>query len=92
MLQLFNFLLLFVANAVSSQSSACNRTGAKQSDFDQLCGSRFPNMTMRYLARTGFPSPSVFIVEKAMVGSAFPTTGRSRLYLLSVMTSQVSRC
>ena len=46
---------------------------------------------MRYLARTGFPSPSVLMVEIAMVGSARPMVGRSRSYSSSDMTSHVSR-
>ncbi len=54
------------------QSSAWERTGAKQSLFDQLCGSRLPRATIWYLARIGFPSPSRFMVEMAMVGRALP--------------------
>ena len=89
--QLFNFRFFFVARAVSRRNSACDSTGAKQSDLVQLFGSRLPSTTIRYFARTGFPSPSFFMVEIARVGSARPTVGRSLSYSSSVITSHVSR-
>jgi len=42
---------------------------------------------MRYLARSGFPSASVFIFEIAIDGKALPVSGRSSLYSASVIYS-----
>ena len=58
-----------------SLSSSWDRTGAKQSLFDQLFGSRFPNTSRRYLHLIGLPSWSFFMVEMAMDGKALPTIG-----------------
>ena len=88
---LFSFLFTLVARLVIRRSSAWERTGAKQSLFDQLWGSRLPRATIRYLARIGFPSPSRLMVEMAMVGRALPLNGKRRLYSSSLITSHVSR-
>lgn len=62
----------WVERARSRRSSIADRTGAKQSDFDQLCGSRLPNTTMRYFARVGWPCESRLILEMAIVGRGRP--------------------
>ena len=71
------------------RSSSGDMTGAKQSLFDQSCGSRLPRTTMRYLARSGFPFSSFLIFDIAMDGSALPTAGRRVWYSASEMYSHV---
>ena len=57
--------------AVSSLISRAARTGAKQSLEDQLWGSRFLRMRMRYLVRWGLLLLSFFIFDMAIVGRGF---------------------
>jgi len=54
---------------MNRRSSICDRTGTKQSCFDHGCGSRLPRATILYLALTGCPFLSVFIVAIAIVES-----------------------
>lgn len=71
------------------RSSSGDRTGAKQSLDDQSWGSKLHRATMRYLALSGLPSSSFLTFERAMVGRAFPVTGRRAWYCSSVMYSHV---
>ena len=73
-------------------SSIWDITGAKYSDLDQSCGSRFPSTTMRYLARTGFPFSSFLMMEIAYVGRALPMVGNKALYSASDICSHVFDC
>ena len=61
------------------------RTGAKQSDVFQSCGSRLPRTTIRYFALEGMPFSSNFTLDRAMVGSGLPRTCLRVWYSASVM-------
>ena len=73
------------------RSSIWDRTGAKQSGFDQSCGSRLPSATILYFALIGTPFLSNFMVDIAIVGSILPTVSLILLYSDSDMMSQAGR-
>ena len=53
------------------------RTGAKQSEEDQLFGLRLPSTTIWYFALSGYPFSSFLIINIAIAGKAFPKIAQS---------------
>ena len=85
----FGVRCILTADAINDLNSSCDITGAKQSCLVQACGSKLPNTTILYLALIGLPSASFLIIEIAILGRAFPVSGRSIWYSFSEIYSQV---
>ena len=78
------------ARLIRKHSSTADNTEAKQSDSNQLCGTRFPRTKIWYSACPRLSHLSPFMVLISMVGSVGPRDLQRRLYSSLLISYQVS--